>query len=181
MKMLLLLLMLAAPCTVVPPAASSEGPPLPFSERVPLLGPDAISVLKGAERVEVFRLDQSMMPPGPEDKIEKIVSGYRAISTGKVQGKKFAARLAAVLLDEKTYSGEHKACEPTPGVAFRLWKGKQHVDVTLCFECNMLSVNSVGGDFDLVRPALVSLAKEAFPDDARIQKLRERPPFPQCE
>lgn len=97
------------------------------------------------------------------------------MSTGKVQGKKFAARLAALLLDEKTYSAEGKFCEPNPGVAFRLWKGKQHVDVTLCFECNMLQVNSVGGDFDHVRPALVTLAKEAFPDDAKIQKLQEQP------
>lgn len=177
MKMFLLLLMLTAPCTIVRPANSSEGPPLPLSERVPDLGHDAISVLKGAERVEVFRLDQSRFPRG--ESLE--FPGFAVLSIGKVQGKKFAARLAAVLLDEKTYNAEGKFCEPNPGIAFRLWQDKQHVDVTLCFECNVLRVNSVAGDFDLVRPALVTLAKEAFPDDPRIQQLRERPPFPQCE
>jgi hypothetical protein len=165
------LLVIAALGTIVPAGESSEVHPLTLSDQVTRLGPDAIAILKRAERVEVFRLDQSKFPWGNSREFPR----FAVLSTGKTQGRKFAARLAALLLDEKSYSAEGKFCEPNPGVAFQLWKGKQHVYVTLCFECNMLAVNSkVGGNFDFVRPELVRLAKEAFPDDSLIQNLRER-------
>lgn len=100
------------------------------------------------------------------------------ISTGKALEKEFAARLAAILLDEKTYLFDMapKSCELNPGVAFRLWKGTRQVNVVLSFECDMLLVNPWLGfaDFDPARPALVRLVKEALPDDPEIQKLPEK-------
>ena len=108
--------------------------------------------------------------------------GFVVTGKGREQGKAFAGRLAAVLLDEKTYYFEGaKGCEFVAGVAFRVHGKGEPVDVVLCFSCNELVVYVADPetketarkreDFDDARPALVKLAKEAFPDDRVIQSL----------
>lgn len=139
-----------------------------------LFGEKAVAVLAGATKVEVFRVDSGK--PGGKD---KTVGGYRVTATGKDRDEKFAARLAGVVLDEESYVwGAAKGCVFQPGVAFRVWKGEESVEVVICFACDQVRVSAAGKDgvpaeSDPGRAALVKLAKEALPDDKEIQKLTE--------
>jgi hypothetical protein len=145
------------------------------------LGEGTESVLHQASRTEVFRLT-----PADDDSPTGRISGYKRVSVGKEQGKEFTARLAQLLLDDKTYSNLFpKSCFPEPGVAFRICCEKTAVEVTLCFECDEFGIGVINPqgvlvyyvweNFDPVRGELVRLAKLAFPDDATIQKLKENP------
>jgi hypothetical protein len=100
---------------------------------------------------------------------------------GKDQGKAFAAKLARILRDEKTYSTTFAACF-TPGVAFRVWKEKDCVDVIVCFKClnfycGPTTEHATENASFVDTPAsagLARLAKAAFPGDREIQALDEK-------
>jgi hypothetical protein len=148
------------------------------------LGDKAVAVLDGADRVEVFRVDPGLPrgdkePPKDGEKIDR----YVITATGKEQGKDFADRLKAILFDERTYLFDSaKGCIFQPGVAFRVWHGKDAVEVLLCFSCQELEVltrdesgeivHRAHEDFDPAWGPLVKLAQEAFPDDPEIKKLK---------
>src|SRR5437867_3817575 len=85
------------------------------------IGSDTVDLLQEAARVEVFRIK-----PEQGAKSEEGISGYPITAAGKEQGKPFAARLATVLLQEKTYFGDQALCF-TPGVAFRIWRPKDKI------------------------------------------------------
>lgn len=136
-----------------------------------------VAILKGAARVEVFRVSplESTAHSGNE------IGGYPITARGKEQGPGFAARLAAVLLNDGVTQNEKK-CGLEPGVAFRAWKNQNAVEILICFKCDVLWPHVVGEqtenpthewqDFDPVRADLVGLAKEAFLDDDEIQNLK---------
>ncbi|MCK6471503.1 MAG: hypothetical protein L6R28_07135 [Planctomycetes bacterium] len=156
----------------------------PSKKVADFLGKDAVEVLKAPEKVECFRIDgKNHLTPEQQAKVEeatKRIRGYAITAQGKDQDAAFGGKIAAVLFDEKTYNFEEaKGCDPVPGVAFRVWKGKASVDVILCFECSILIVatgdkeaHSKSENFDNARAALVALAKSAFPDDKTIQGLK---------
>lgn len=148
----------------------------------------AATIFAGATKVESFRLFSS----GPEKAIGK-TKNFNYFAKGITQNHRFAARLAAVVLDAKTYPwpGQFtKQCYFDPAVAFRIWKHTEFVDTIICFHCNQLVVLEnnpqaphrniggwlegrfyVAGDFDVARPQLLTLAKEALPDDPQMQAL----------
>ena len=77
---------------------------------------------------------------------------------------------------------EEKGPQPEfdPGVGFRVWKDDQAVEILICFGCNNLYCgpptnrareNAAFGSSPR-RSYLVRLAKEAFPDDKAIQRLK---------
>jgi len=145
------------------------------------LGDRAVRIIKDATKVEVFRIK----PMKEQKPAGEVIGGYTVLSAGRDQGPDFARRLASVLLDDKTYAFDRaKGCIFSPGVVFRLWKGKESVEVITCFQCDEFSIlakdargetiRQVGEDFDNARPALVKLAKDAFPDDKEIQALNDR-------
>ena len=137
------------------------------------------SILKGVNRVEVFRVGSEELPEGST---EKALGGYPILAMGKEQGASFASRLSKVLRSEGVIDNEYK-CGLEPGVAFRLWNGDRAVEVLDCFKCNILWPYVVGPpdaatqherkNFSRVRAELLALSKEAFPDDAEIQGLPE--------
>lgn len=141
------------------------------------LGNEALAVLDGATRVEVFRIK-----PRKEAAKEQI-AGYPITAPGKEQGKEFAAELASVLKDDKTWFGTGARCF-IPGVAFRVWKDKESVDVIICFGCSNFhlvardaagkEVRMTGGAFGPTNGPLLKLAKKAFPDDKEIQGIVEK-------
>lgn len=118
------------------------------------------------------------------------VEGFSLLSVGagKTQFPKavsqdsgFAARLGAIVLDAKNYPSPGqsiKSCDFDPAVRFRVWKNRKYVDTEICFQCSqvvMLESNSeisIGGDFDVVRPQLLALTKEAFPNDTKIRDIK---------
>ncbi|MCE9530419.1 MAG: hypothetical protein K8T89_04700 [Planctomycetes bacterium] len=159
-------------------AADKEARP---SEKVEkLLGEKTLAILKGADRVEVYRLN------GDEDaKGDKKFRRFVITAIGKEQGKVFAGKLAAVLTTDEAYFGEGAKCFE-PGVGYRIWNGKESIEVAICFGCFNLSIGDIGGEFGnfgksktnktfgTVFIQLAKLAKEAFPDDKEIQELRDK-------
>ena len=136
-----------------------------------------LAILAKADRVEVYRVKEG-------GKGSEQLDGYPIVDIGKPQDKAFAGKLKAVLYDEKTYDFDTaKACEFMPGVGFRVLSDEGQVDVILCFHCDELQLFTTDGkhkevekkheDFDRARPALVKLAKQAFPNDKEIQALKE--------
>jgi acetyl esterase/lipase len=143
--------------------------------------PRTKAILTRATRVEVFRIHGDPAPINPAD---PTIDGIPLVARGKDQGPEFAARLADVLLDDKTYTNNFMACF-WPGVAFRVYNGEDCVDVVICFECGNFYL---GPPRDVDKPVmqtaafagspstprLIRLAKEAFPDDAEMQALEEK-------
>ena len=104
-------------------------------------------------------------------------------ATGADQNAGFGLRLATIFLEPATYRFDvAKACIFDPGVGFRVWSGSRSIDLLLCFNCDEFQfiardgggqvVHSGGEDFDSSRPALLMLAREAFPGDQEIQSLK---------
>jgi len=67
------------------------------------------------------------------------IAGYKITKTGKVQDQVFAKRLVTVLEEEKSLFDEQNRCF-IPHHAFRIWKGRESVDVILCLTCDNLHV-----------------------------------------
>jgi hypothetical protein len=137
-----------------------------------------VPVPRQPTRVEVFRVG-----PEPADSpAGGTIGGYPILATGKEQGPDFAARLSKVLRSGGVTKNQKK-CGLQPGVAYRIWGGEKTVEVLVCFKCDVLWPHVVGQegvppheewmDFDPVRPKLLALTKEAFPNDAEIQNLPE--------
>lgn len=145
------------------------------------LGERDASFLANASRVEVFRIKDAAFFARPDPQIR----AYREVTAGNEQRKEFAASLATILLDDKTYSdfGQWN-CLPDPGVAFRVWSGKISVEAVLCFRCDIFELNVIDAEgtliysaqenFGPVRAAFLKLAKQAFPNDRAIQNLKEQ-------
>jgi hypothetical protein len=142
----------------------------------------ARAILAEPTKVEVFRIDGRNDPPDPTPigPDTPTVDGYAVTARGKDQGPGFARRLADVLLDKRTYRGDAAGCF-WPGVAFRVYKGDESLDVVICFNCYNFYLGPPSdrrvfetAHFDrFAALQLVRLAKAAFPDDVDIQGLKE--------
>jgi hypothetical protein len=167
-------------------SAKDKAEPKDPSDKVKeVLGADAIKILKGVTKVEVFRIESGR----EARKGEKKIGEYPITATGKTQGKAFAGQLVKVLFDDDTYYGQEAKCFE-PGLAYRLWKGKATVEVVICFKCTNLRLTArdakgkVLNESDETPPggfggttseaALIKLAKKAFPKDKEIQALKAK-------
>jgi hypothetical protein len=133
------------------------------------------AVLREGTRVEVFRVAQKPLrsPTG-----EPVIGRHPVLAQGKDLGADFAARLADSVLGHPVLEMK---CGIQPGVAFRVWRGDQCVEVLVCFQCNVLAMHLGSGDWgwtsDMLRDftggraRLLALCKEALPDDPVIQRL----------
>jgi hypothetical protein len=147
------------------------------------LDSQSASILTGATKVEVFRTDSQNGPHDQKQKKEgeSRIGGYLVISQGKDQGKEFAARLADILSDKATYSTSFAKCFD-PGVAFRIWKDEDALDVLICFKCDNFyygpptekAKENGSLSHSPNRAKVLRLAKEAFPDDKEIQELKDK-------
>jgi len=143
-------------------------------------GQRSLAVLAGATKVEVFRIDPR--EEAFEHKAgERRIGGYLITAQGYDQGQDFADRLAEILQDDKTFTNDYAKCF-NPGVAYRVWKDAQAVEVLLCFMCDNLycgpptdRANETASFLGSPRRAdLLRLTKEAFPDDKDIQALKDK-------
>ena len=152
--------------------------PAPSKKLSEKLGEEAVDILRGAEKVEAFRLN-----PDREAKGDKQVGGFVVTAEGKSLGKESVAALAELLLTDETYTGQQSKCF-LPGVGFRVWKGDKSVDVAVCFMCSNLQVGNASGGFrgakSNVYGQLLKMAKDAFPNDKAIQDLpaKDKDPLP---
>jgi hypothetical protein len=179
------------------PNARAEDDP-PREANVPAkvvqdLGKEAVAVLSGATRVEVFRLEKRPVAPGQKAKNTIGLDGlqFPIAATGKEQDAKFAAKVRGVLFDKATRRSSG-AGGVSGWVAFRLWKEKESVTVVVDFEGSSLyiasrdaegkQVKAAGGSFlfnakggfddGKLFARVKALAVEAFPDDAEIKALK---------
>lgn len=137
-------------------------------------------IIRGATKVEVFRTRDREEWGKPRLEGVQRICGFPVIAQGADQGPPFAARLAEVLLAEQSYTDRYAKCF-WPGVAYRVWKDDDYVDVLICFFCHNLycgppNDETMANASFLEMPAeskFVRLAKEAFPDDKEIQELKE--------
>lgn len=142
-------------------------------------GEAAMDIVLGADKVEVYRLEKSLDDPAklsPEESA-KLVAGLARIKTKVADvpdgwGAKFAEEIA----QDSSYGWDYaKGCKPMSGVLVRYHRESDVVDVSICFQCEMLSIAKRGEerweDFDPIKAKIAALVKPLFPDDAAIQKL----------
>lgn len=111
---------------------------------------------------------------------ELTIGNYPVISKGQELGPDFSNRLVALLFDNSTPTHKSASCF-MPGVAFRVWKGEESVDVLLCLDCFKVSwgppsnpeQTKISFWGSIRQPDFLRLAKEALPNDPEIQKLQE--------
>lgn len=156
------------------------------------LGNRTVSVLAGADRVEVFRVS-----PRRNQNAVKQIGGFPIVSSGTTQDNVFAQRLSSVILRQDYKKEFGLACntittvvfriwdDQKPELGLRLWQGSDYVDILLCYKCGEYSVvgKSIHGPIVLsrvtpfkpfaMRSEFVRLAKQAFPKDKDIQALSE--------
>ena len=133
----------------------------------------AREVIGKPAKVQAYRLvDDSFYQPTVKD--YKTAAGPIDVSD------ELAQQTSKLLLDPDSYRfNAAKGCEPIYGVRLSFAKDDQVTDVFFCFDCDILSVyfqgKPVGGeDFDDIRPQLVKIVKQVFPDDEAIQGLKEK-------
>ncbi|OWK45465.1 hypothetical protein [Fimbriiglobus ruber] len=131
-------------------------------------GPDAVTTIQKADKVEAYRLDPK---PGA---VEPAVVGDAVPVPAPL-----ATKIATALTADSTYAWDFaKGCKPNYGVRLSFFRGSDRVDVFLCFECDLLRADHNGArgaakDFDPGRPAFVKAVKELFPKDPVVQALNE--------
>jgi hypothetical protein len=151
-------------------------PPEKVKER---LGEKATAILAKATKVEAFRIESGRTDKAGDD----YIAGYPITAKGKKLDEAFARKMTKALFDEKTYEGLSARCFQ-PGVAFRVWSGKEAVEVIICFRCTnfealLMGENKEGDEVEQYGfgPGLepfLALAREAFPDDGEIQGLKSK-------
>jgi hypothetical protein len=105
---------------------------------------------------------------------------FRVIDEPIPVPKDLAAELAELILNPLSYDPGYKGCIFEPGITFRFWRGKEALDVFLCFHCRDLGFQKVGSatalggklSFDPVHSRLVSIVRAARPKDARFRDLK---------
>jgi len=148
------------------------------------IGAAGTSILRSADRVETFRLDDG----GYGDNVKQGTSGdeiadYPITFQGRTLGPDFAAKLSRTVLDPRTFLGpSDTSCEINPGVAFRAWRGQECVEVIICFHCQqmLMTTRNVRGrethsaytQMVSMRSEFLALAKEAFPADKEVRSLK---------
>ena len=132
----------------------------------------AQDVIAKPTKVQAYRLaDMSFYKPTVDD--YKTTAGPIDVSEALAQ------QTSKLLLDTDSYLWDiGKGCEPLFGVRLSFTQGEKQTDVFFCFECDILAVyfqgKPVGSeDFDKIRPQLVKIMKQIFPDDAVIQGLKD--------
>jgi hypothetical protein len=172
------------------PAVTSHGPGwAEAAERFDREKGPVAAVLLEADKVEPFRIEPGVEMAGGIDS-QKVLYKARPLD------KKLSAQLATSFLDPKSYLSpgwDAKLCAFQPRVALRFWKGKQFLDVLVCFDCTQLMVVErdpavplrslgglearfrVGGDFEPIEGDLKKVMAEIFADDPDLARIIDLP------
>lgn len=147
------------------------------------------AVLAGADRVETFRLADFHEGMSRTPAEQEALSGghlgtlddYTVLRAGAPQGRAFAADLSRAVSTLKSPSFMSQCFDP--GVGFRVWKGQAHTDLCVCFYCSGIEIITKDAQHKEVfhqraelgtsRAAFLALARQAFPQDARLAALKD--------
>ncbi len=153
----------------------------------PVLDTVTQGVLTGADRVETFRLaDFHEDEDTPEARAAKStppnqsLDDYAVLHKGPTQGAAFAASISAALKQTRS-PGSYSQCFD-PGVGYRVWKGKAHTDLCVCFYCEGIELITQDAhhkeitktmiSLGAARPAFLALSRQAFPQDKALAALK---------
>lgn len=147
------------------------------------------AVFAGANRVETFRLadfheeerlDRNPAEQAALDSHLGWLDNHTILRVGVSQGKEFAANLNAALSQLNDFALMPSCFDP--GVGFRVWKGKAHTDLCVCFYCSGVEIITKDAnhkevfhkqtDLGRSRAAFLALARQAFPQDAPLSALK---------
>ena len=156
-----LLLLLAVGCSssAISSTATGEGR---ASARVQKLigGEAALATIRNPDKIEAFRHAEKSYPRPLEE--YEVVKGPVEVSP------QLGRQLAELLSADNSYLWDlAKGCEPDYGVRIRFTRGDQQVNVLFCFGCDILEFLPGGKseDFDSIRPQLVKIVKQIFPEE----------------
>ncbi len=140
-----------------------------------------IKEITDADRADVIRVNPGITTVTP---VAPSFGGYAVSAIGKERGEAYAAALDKVLLEEAKLPPAKPVNLFEPQIGFRLWKGKEKVEVL--FDPQSRNVQVIGYDADgkileqtlnVAHPttfnALLKRAQEAFPDDDALRQIKE--------
>ena len=159
--------------------------------------PDPVTrgILDGADRVETFRLDdfhegesRTAAEAQQADRLRargQLLDDHAVLHQGQSQRRAFAAALGVALGQVRIPTSSLKALMPScfdPGVGYRVWKGKAHTDLCVCFYCAGIEMITKDAQNKVVtqtmmglgaaRPAFLALSQQAFPKDKDLAALK---------
>lgn len=149
-------------------------------------GAEIVKTIQDPDRVTAQRIQMKDFDEHTEDGGWARVN-YEPLADPIVVSDANARRLAGWLTAGSSYMWYDeilvtKSCVPTYGVKLSFDRGDRHVEVWLCFECDIFTVyepieyessrhSSGGGDFELIHDELADVMQSLFPDDDAIQAL----------
>jgi len=173
--------------------ASYSAPPEPSADAKRIIGGDkVVALIREIESVEAFRVGSvEDFKKGETAGADEAVAGRVIVAkgVGVAMPKEFAPKLIAALLADDTYlKSDSKGTTKNAGIGFRgKTKDGSIVEVSYCLvkgNVFLRVVDSTGkvlkygdcrGFRDDKQAPLRSLAAEAFPDDAEVQKHKPKP------
>jgi len=145
-------------------------------------------ILAHADRAETFRLesesDGEAHTAAESAAIaalpEKLVQNHRVMRIGQPQGHELSIALSKALAQADSQQSFTQCFDP--GVAFRVWQGKAHTDISICFFCSAMDITTENANHKVLyhyhpglrysRPALLALSRQAFPGDKQLMALK---------
>ena len=148
------------------------------------------AIFAHADKVEALRLadflDSSTrsLPNFDEIAMGKYgaVHSYTLMRPARIVNANFAPRLREALrLTPDKPNPFHQCFEP--GMGFRVWRGKTHTEMFVCFHCEGVEIVTTDErkkeianfrtDVGAARKSLLALSREAFPEDKVLQELKD--------
>lgn len=145
-------------------------------------------ILNHADRVETFRLsdfhEEEQDTPEAEAARStphtQFLDDHAVLHTGQPQGAAYAAAIGTALAQVKSEQLASQCFDP--GVGYRVWKGKAHTDLCVCFYCEGIElitkdahnkeVTKTMISLGAARPAFLALSRQAFPKNKALAALK---------
>ncbi len=152
--------------------------------------PDPVtqSILSNPDRVETFRLSDFHEEERDTPEAEaarstphtQFLDDHAVLHMGLPQGAAFAAAIGVALRQTRSPGNYYSCFEP--GVGYRVWKGKAHTDLCVCFYCEGIELITKDAhnkevtktiiSLGVARPAFLALSRQAFPQDKALAALK---------
>jgi hypothetical protein len=138
----------------------------PLARMTRLLGSDNLKVILHSEKIECLNVKYAMFTGDRWD------PHYTVVGSAPTQNAAFRDRLLPIIT--AVGNGPHRSCEGyNPRELFRFWRGKQHVDMPICFTDEAFELQGKTRthlEFS-DRNKLLESCIEAFPEDAELKTL----------
>jgi len=143
-------------------------------------GPVNLQIVGAADKVRVWKTEGFLNRQSDSQPEQRAF--YRKGGEPKTVPSELAKSLIEKFSNRSSYygdTGSSKACMPMPGFVVAFIRAEGEVDIFLCFECDILAVQvgenyKAQADFDPSHNELLRVIKALYPNDDKVQSLRER-------